>query len=230
MKEALLDRFRSYLEELDEDGQSEPATPRDGGETADLFSVFAEIAALRNETRAQSRLTKDALDQFRAVFDTLQANCAALEQELKAARVREKEQIRAALKPVLLEMIDVRDRLVAGVAASPPQAQTSGLKRWLFKAPSPDAAPWREGTLMTLRRLDQALAARRVSTIAVVGRPFLPSVARAVSTVDDPSVAEGIVVAELRAGFKWEDEVLRLAEVTVARRHSAGRLNQGDAI
>ena len=84
---------------------------------------------------------------------------------------------------------------------------------------------------MTLRRLDQLLADRRVTPIATVGRPFTPSLARVVATIDDPAVADGVVVAELRAGFKWEDELLRPAEVTVARNPNAsGRADQGDTL
>ena len=73
---------------------------------------------------------------------------------------------------------------------------------------------------MTLGRLDRVLADRRVTPIITVGRPFSPAVARAVATRDDPSVAEGWVIAESRAGFEWDGELLRAAEVIVAK--SAG--------
>jgi molecular chaperone GrpE len=56
-----------------------PATAEEAREEADLFSVFVELAGLRNEVRTQSRLVKEALDQFRGVFDTLQASHATLE-------------------------------------------------------------------------------------------------------------------------------------------------------
>jgi len=89
IKETLLDRFQSYLDGLDESERGEEPIALDKtSEATDLFSVFVEIAATRNEVRAQSRLTKDALDQFRAVFDTLQSSHAVLEQELKGARAR----------------------------------------------------------------------------------------------------------------------------------------------
>ena len=45
-----------------------------------------------------------------------------------------------------------------------------------------------------------------------------PAVAQAVATRDDPSVAEGWVIAESRAGFEWDGELLRAAEVIVAKR------------
>ena len=109
LKETLLDRLRAYLDGLDtadppesavaETVDASPMATEVAGDPADdeardLFSVFAEIAATRNEVRTQSRIVKDALDQFRAVFETLQSGNAALDRELKEARSRAGEQTR----------------------------------------------------------------------------------------------------------------------------------------
>ncbi len=106
LKEALLERLNAYLDELDgaeapeaDVDETAAATPMasDGAgeagdeEARDLFSVFVEIAAARNEVRAQSRIVKDALDQFRAVFDTLQSSNAALDRELRQTHERARE-------------------------------------------------------------------------------------------------------------------------------------------
>lgn len=216
IKETLLERFCAYLDGLGENETGEaPVALDETGEAADLFSVFVELAATRNEVRTQSRLVKEALDQFRAVFETLQLSHAAMEQELKEARARAREQNRQVLRPLLLDIVDVRDRLVAGLASAAPPPAAGWFGRWLRKAPAADA--WREGLNMTLRRLDQVLADRRVTPIDVIGRPFAPALARAVAAVDDPSAIDGVVTGELRMGFMWEDELLRPAEVTVAR-------------
>ena len=80
LKETLLDRLSSYLDGLDaaaaETAGLAPTAaeaPSADEETRDLFSVFVELAAVRNEARAQARIVKEALDQFRAVFETLQS-------------------------------------------------------------------------------------------------------------------------------------------------------------
>jgi molecular chaperone GrpE len=227
IKDALLERLRGYLDELDADTGGEP-TVEETGEATDMFSVFVEIAAARNDMRMQTRLVKDAIDQFRGVFEALQSSHAVLEQEVKEARARAREQTRAAVRSLLLDLIDVRDRLAAGLAVGSPRAARGGWRRWFRKTPAAD--PWREGMDMTLRRLDQALADRRVTPIATVGRPFSPTRARVVATIDDPAVADGVVVAEWRPGFEWEDELLRPAEVTVARSaNPASRADRGDA-
>ncbi len=71
---------------------------------------------------------------------------------------------------------------------------------------------------MTLRRVDRLLADQRVSAIETVGRPLDPRYAAAVATVEDPAAADGIVLEEVRPGFLWQDELLRPAEVIVAKR------------
>ena len=155
IKDALLERLRGYLDGLDADAGGEPPVEATS-EAADLFSVFVEIAAARNEMRTQSRLVKDAIDQFHGVFETLQSSHAVLERELKEARASGREQARAAVRSLLLDIIDVRDRLAAGLAAVAPRGVSRGWRRWFGKAPAAD--PWREGMDMTLRRLDQVLA------------------------------------------------------------------------
>ena len=68
-KEQLLSRFRAYLDSVPETAVSEAET----GQT-DLYSLFTELAALKNEVRLESRQMKTARDEFKAVFTTLDAN------------------------------------------------------------------------------------------------------------------------------------------------------------
>jgi molecular chaperone GrpE len=78
---------------------------------------------------------------------------------------------------------------------------------------------------MTLRRLDQVLLDRRVVATQLAGLPFDPRLARAIGTAADSSVAvDGTVIREVRAGFLWDDQVLRTAEVIVSK----GDAGKGD--
>lgn len=222
IRENLLSRFAAYLDGLDHDGAGEAAVQtadeEEPAEEADLFSVFVELAGLRNEVRTQSRIVKEALDRFRSVFDTLQGSHAALEQELQRARDEANDRERARLRPLLLGVIDVRDRLAAGLKPAA-VAPRRWYERVLPKAePAAEAQAWREGLQMTLRRVDTLLANHGICVIDTVGRPLDPRTAAAIATVEHPSAADGIVVEEVRAGFLWHDELLRPAEVIVARR------------
>lgn len=218
IKQALIDRFRGYLDMV-EDGEEPPDDP---GETADLFSVLVEMAALRSEVRTESRLVKDALEQFRGVFDSLQASQATLQRELDRARTETRDQAQSALRPLLLDVIDLRDRLVAALTLS-----AVARPRWhdrLWRRDRSGVAAWQEGLRMTLRRLDQVLLDRRVVATQLAGLPFDPRLARAIGTAADSSVAEGTVIKEVRAGFLWDDQVLRTAEVIVSK----GNAGKGD--
>ena len=219
IKQALIDRFRGYLDTV-EDGEEPPDDP---GETADLFSVLVEMAALRSEVRTESRLVKEALEQFRGVFDSLQASQATLQRELDRARTETRDQAQSALRPLLLDVIDLRDRLVAALTLS-----AAARPRWrdrLWRRDRSGVAAWQEGLRMTLRRLDQVLLDRRVVATQLAGLPFDPRLARAIGTEADSSVAaEGTVIKEVRAGFLWDDQVLRTAEVIVSK----GDAGKGD--
>ena len=218
IKQALIDRFRGYLDMV-EDGEEPPDDP---GETADLFSVLVEMAALRSEVRTESRLVKEALEQFRGVFDSLQASQATLQRELDRARTETRDQAQSALRPLLLDVIDLRDRLVAALTLS-----AVARPRWhdrLWRRDRSGVAAWQEGLRMTLRRLDQVLLDRRVVATQLAGLPFDPRLARAIGSAADSSVAEGTVIKEVRAGFLWDDQVLRTAEVIVSK----GDAGKGD--
>jgi molecular chaperone GrpE len=211
IKQALLSRFRAYLDTA-EDEQTPPDDPE---ETTDLYSVLVEMAGLRSEVRTESRLVKEALDQFRGVFDTLQASHATVQQELDRARAEARDQGHAALRPLLLDVIDVRDRLEAALKLA-----AAVRPRWtdrLLRRNGSAGAAWQEGLRMMLRRLDQMLLDRGVVAASLAGRPFDPRRARVVATSPIGSMAEGVVIEEVRTGFLWNDQVLRTAEVIVSK-------------
>jgi molecular chaperone GrpE len=218
LKQELLGRFATYLDAV-EPSEAEVDAVADGHEEADLFSIFVEIAGLRNETRTQSRLVKEAIDRFGGVFDTLQSSHAMLEQDLKRTRAEADSRERMLIKPLLLDIIDIRDRLAAGLKPAA-TARPRWYQRLLANRQRETAEAWREGLRMTLRRIDALLADRRVIAAETVGRPFDPRIATAVATVADPDIADGIVVEDLRGGFLWHGELLRLAEVVVAKRNA----------
>jgi len=214
IKQALLSRFQAYLD------SAETAAPEPRTETSDLYSIFVEVAGLRSEVRTESRLVKEALDQFRGVFDTLQASQATVQQELDRARAAARDQADAALRPLLLDVVDLRDRLSAALKSAV-AARPGWLGRLLRRPASGDEA-WQEGLRMTLRRLDQVLLDRRVVAVQLVGLPFDPRRARVVGTSADSAAADGTVIEEVRTGFLWDDQVLRTADVIVSK-NAAGQ-------
>ena len=217
IKEQLLEQFRAALDTLPEAPEADAA-----GRRTDLYSLFAELVALKNEVRLESRQVKTALDEFRAVFETLQASQTQLGGELDRARTAIPEQRRAALKPLLLELVELRDRFEAGLRVLNHYRPTLWVRllgrrrreRDLLQAVA-------QGQDISLRRLEQLLNAQQVVALPAEGQPLDPHTMRAAELDQRPDLDNGIVTEELRRGYLWQGELLRLAEVKVNRRPEA---------
>jgi len=88
--------------------------------------------------------------------------------------------------------------------------------RALSHAPE-GVAEWLKGVRLTFQKLEEVLASVGVERIEALGAPFDPKQHEAVSSEETAKHAEDTVVAELRAGYRMHDRVLRPALVKVAR-------------
>jgi len=212
-KERLLEQFRLYLDGIDElpEMATDPGSPE-----ADLFSVFVELAAVRNEVRAESRLVKEALDQFRGVFDTLQSSHATLQQELLRAQGEVRERSQAVLRPCCRTCWNCGTDWRRHCNNLPYRRSEAG-SAYGGNRPRAEPETWREGIGIMARRLDRILSDRRVSRLELVGRLFDPRTARAVGTRQDGRFGPGIMVEEVRAAYMWDNDLLRTAEVIVSK-------------
>jgi molecular chaperone GrpE len=208
-REALLERLRAYL-----DGA--PDTPPEA-EAPDLYTLLAELAAVKSEVKLEARQVKTALEQFSQVFDTLRQATQRLQEELDRQRERTAAERRDAEQALLLELVDLRDRLQAG------QEQAARYRpSWLARrgGAARMVSSLAEGQAMTLRRLDQALGQRGVRPVDALQRPFDPHTMHAVDTGSDPTLPSGVVLSELRRGFLRDGRVLRAADVIVNKKDS----------
>ena len=205
-KEQLLERFRAYLNETDSlIDASEPETP-------DLFTLLAELMALKNEVKLESRQVKGALEQFREVFDTLRQTNERLSAELSRHQQQQRGETDAAERGLLIEIIELRDRLHSG------HTHAAGYQPgWFARRGRADrfVAGMTEGLAMNLRRLDETLARWDVRPVDTVGQPFDPRIMSTVDVTRDPTRPSGEVTAESRTGFLRNGELLRTAEVIV---------------
>lgn len=74
-----------------------------------------------------------------------------------------------------------------------------------------------DGVLATVKQFEQLLDAENVTAIETMGKPFDPAVSEAVGTAPNASVPDGTVIAEARRGYRIGDEMLRPAQVIVAK-------------
>ncbi|MGZ8216911.1 nucleotide exchange factor GrpE [Methylomagnum sp.] len=211
-KSRLLEEFRQYLDDLD----ASPSAGEASSGQVDLFSLFSELAALRTEVKTESRLFRSTLDDLRQVQTWLRDNQAGLEQSVEKFSGELPTLRRAVLRPLLLDLLDVHDRLSAGAGAL---GHYTPVKGWAgVKSRAEDRRfidSIREGQGMTLRRLEELLARQQVRAMEVLGKPVDPHTMKVVELDREADAAgrSGVVTGEVRRGFWWGDEVLRLAEV-----------------
>lgn len=216
-KERLIEEFRACLEDWEPaDGTGSEVA---GGEPAvDLALLFAELSVLRNEVRVEARQFKTALDDMRALTELLSEQNRRLARDLERARETEGAAQRQTERRLLLDMLDVRDRIAAAMGVF--SAYRPGFLSRLAPTETRLAQGLGEGIALTLRRLDDALTERRVRPIEAVGGRLDPNTMRAIGVDFDAQRAAGEVLSEARRGYLRDDELLRLAEVIVNKRES----------
>ena len=139
-----------------------------------------------------------ALNQSRTALEALQREQTALVNRANLNLIK-------AIFPII-------DSIEAGIASGAAQVAT-------LRASAPDAAEvlsgWLVGQRLLLERLIALLEAERVKPIQTVGQAFDPYRHIATRTADDSARPSGVILAEERRGYLFNDEVLRYAEVVV---------------
>lgn len=211
-KERLIEEFRACLE--DWEGEADTLANDDPQEpSVNLALLFSELAVLRNEVRVQARQYKAALDEMHSLTELLGEQNRRLGLDLERAREAQGTAHSQAERPVLLEMIDVRDRLAAAVEVF--NAYQPGFFARLAPAQTKLVQGLGEGLVLTLRRLDDALLRRSVRPIVAIGGRFDHNTMQVVGVESVTGRGAGEVVSEARRGYLCGDELLRLAEVIV---------------
>ncbi len=207
-KTELLKDFQKYLE------QSHPE-PFATGEQPDLNTLLSELTGLKTEVKAESRQFKNTLDTLSAALDTVQNDNKALTTELAASNERLAQQQSEIIRSMLLEIVELYDRLSTGVNVLQNYQPVNALFKHSRKKDIHFIERFKEGQLMTMRRFEQLLQRYQVRAIECVGKLLDPVSMSAVETGDNPQLENGIVLEELRKGFLYQNQVLRLAEVKV---------------
>lgn len=207
-KNELLEDFQTYLEQNNLDSLAAQPQP-------DLNSLLSEMTGLKTEVKAEARQFKSTLDTLSSALTTVQEDNKTLAAELLAYGQRLEQQQEKLMRTMLLQMVDMYDRLNTGVAV----LQNYQPVNRLFKKFRPKDVHFierfKEGQLMTLKRFEQTLSEHQVRVIDCVGKRLDPVTMSAIETEQDAMQENGIVLQELRTGFLFKDQVLRLAEVKV---------------
>jgi molecular chaperone GrpE len=180
-----------------------------GGEAAapDAADAARSEAPPEPTDALEARLAEQArrIDELSRAYAALVDDNKAFRQRLERERTRVVEAERATVAQALLEAADDLERALAAVAGS---AEVGG----------PAFRNLVDGVRLSLGALHGRIAALGAQRIPVQGLPFDPHVAEAVDTVAVADEAQdGLVVQEVRAGWRIGERVLRPARVRVGR-------------
>lgn len=158
------------------------------------------IRALRRPARLRAWGSGEGPDRVAAVEGDVRRLLAEAAEARAALAERDTKDRREAERHLeaLLEVADALDRIVANA-----ERTGRGDRGWA-------------GNVRTVRRmLGNVLAERGVTPVETAGRPFDPAWHTAVETAPAEPSEDGVILSEVRGGFRWGDRVLRRAEVVV---------------
>ncbi len=193
----LLEDFQNFLEQSNLD-------PLATSEQPDLNTLLSEMTGLKTEVKAESRQYKNTLDTLSSALTSVQ----------NANETLEKQQ-HEIMQTVFLDIIDVYDRLTAGVDILQKYRPVASLFKRSRDKDIGFIKRFKEGQVMTVRRFEQLFQRYQIQAIDCVGKLLDPTTMSAIETGHNPNLENGIVLEEIRKGFLFQDQVLRLAEVKV---------------
>lgn len=207
-KQRLLEEFQNYLEQTDLNAIVADEQP-------DLHTLLSEMAGLKTEVKAQARHFKSTLDTLSSALSALESGNKALADELVVSSERARQQRDDMLRAVLLDIVDIYERYAVGFSVLQNYQPVTSLFAHSKKQDVNFIEQFKEGQSITFKRFTQLLQRYHVNPIDCVGKPLDPRTMSAVEIAHDAKLENGIVIEELRKGFLFNDQVLRLAEVKV---------------
>jgi len=207
-KSELLEEFKSYLQQPHQEFSIAQEQP-------DLNTLLSELTGLKTEVKMESRQFKSTLDTLSTALDTVHESNKYLTTEIKKNTERFKQEQENLIRSMLLEMVDIYDRLSTSIVALQNYQPVNLPFRHSHTKDIHFIERFKEGQIMSLKRFEQLLQRHQVNTINCTGQLLDPVTMTAVETGEAPDLATGIVLEELRKGFLYKEQVLRLAEVKV---------------
>ncbi len=218
-KNELLEQFQNYLDQNKPDSFISNAQP-------DLHTLLSELTSLKTEVKTESRNYKGTLDTLSSALTTVQDDNKVLSSQLEASRKQLEQQQLKITRTMLLDMIDIYDRLTSGNNVLQNYRPSVSLFKKSRDKDVRFIKHFKQGQEMTIKRFDQLFQQYQVRGINCVEKNFDPLTMNAIETEHDVKHENGIVLEELRKGFYFQDQVLRLAEVKVNKINSGYKLNE----
>jgi molecular chaperone GrpE len=219
IKQKLIEQFCELLDDTDVNVESERQSTQTQREV-DLFSLFSELVAIKNEVRLQAR-------QFKSALSLLADDQAVLHDQLDHSRKQATDSAINQQTDIMHQLLLLRDSIEAGI-----QVTSQAHRKRFSLIPSPHQKrviqALTDGQQLTLNRLDQILNEMQITPIQTLGRTFDSRTMNAVAISHDEDYDDGVVSKQICQGYCWNSQVLRIAEVRVNRIKHHDRNNSRD--
>lgn len=156
----------------------------------------------RKEKKGFFGKKKDPKDtQIEELTDKLKRSMAEFDNFRKRTEKEKSSMYEIGARDVIEKILPVVDNFERGLAAVPEDAK---------------GTPFAEGMEKIYKQFVKTLDDLGVKPIEAVGKPFDPNFHNAVMHVEDESLGENVVAAELQKGYMYRDSVVRHSMVQVA--------------
>ncbi|MBT9582070.1 nucleotide exchange factor GrpE [bacterium] len=199
------------------------------------YAMWSALTNLSQEVRLQGRAFKNLEDTLLPLKESLQNQDQALslaretadkafeaaQRRLHEARLEGEERARAEF---LLTLMDAHDRLsLSHQSAQATRAALPQGRRWWWgglrelRGAREAVDSLLEGSRLSLAGISALLERHQVLPIICAGQPFDPNTMNAIAVEENRSQPDGTVVEVLKAGYVCKGQLIRAAQVKVAR-------------
>jgi molecular chaperone GrpE len=214
-KQRLRQQFESWLEGIEH--LPETQEQRDA---PDLYSLYEELTALRNETRQGNRKSADVFSRLGESLGRFEDEIRRLREQLSRSEAAQdsKAALSRSYSLALVELVDRMHRLGAALERPPRPGRFGFLS---LNGPWRKAwANWQQGFSILVTHFEQSVEQAGIQRMNTVGETFDPVTMLAVATIAPDGRPPNVVVEEVAPGYRWRDEVLRPAEVKITKSKS----------
>lgn len=190
----------------------------------ELSNGFGSLSELKASMDHLAGAHKDAVADARGMAESAHSVLTRHKNDLKIeADVRARHE-------VVNVLLDTRERLIIGLKSTKEsrrrldeRGNPNWLHKWLngknqdLKQALDIVASLEKGYNLGLDRLDETMQRFGVFEIPCEGKPFDPKVMTAVDMEERTDVSDGTVLEVFRTGYATDNEIIRAAEVKVAR-------------
>jgi molecular chaperone GrpE (heat shock protein) len=136
-----------------------------------------------------------------------------LRKRLQELIAQNRTESRAAMRALLLKLLDVADALDRILLRAPDPASEAETRQW-------------NNIRLTRKLLDKALQLQQVAPLEVLGKEADPALCEVEDAEERPDLPDGTVIQELIKGYRWgdESEPLRPAVVIVSTNTQANKV------